>query len=116
MGKGMADPYEDHKTVIFDEFKGCKMPAHAFLELIGNMPTTVNVKGSVKPWLAETIIVTANYDPRGWWPDAKEVTMAAIRRRITTMKELKVVRPEVKLVSWDEIPEEEDTPPLRNPL
>lgn len=79
---GWADPYDDQKTVVFDEFDGDTLPVNIFLKLLDKYRTTVNCKGvTAKPWLVEKIFISSRKHPGDWYPGRR----SEVLRRITTI-------------------------------
>ncbi len=78
------DGYLDEKTVVIDEFAGrmSKMELSYLLRLMDKYPLKVEVKGSSRDFLAETIIFTTNIHPRLWydWTD-RPTQWPALQRR-----------------------------------
>lgn len=78
------DGYLDEKTVVFDEFAGrmSKMTLCNLLRVMDKYPLKVEIKGSSRDFLAETIIFTTNIHPRLWydWTD-RPTQWPALQRR-----------------------------------
>jgi len=56
-----------HKTIVLDEFNGSKCRATFLNQLADKFPLRVGVKGGFKPFLAERIIITSNFEPKKWY-------------------------------------------------
>jgi len=78
------DGYEGQKTVILDDFSPDQLPLAVMLRLVDRYPLQLEVKGGMVQFVAETIVVTANTDPKTWYGGC-----AQWRRRITEEKEFK---------------------------
>lgn len=55
--------YHGQKAAILDDFRPGVLRFDMLLRILDGYPVTVNVKGSVCEWLAETIIITAPVEP-----------------------------------------------------
>ena len=73
--------YRGETAVIIDEFRGGIDISHV-LRWFDRYPVLVEVKGSARPLLAERIWITSNVDPRGWYPELDQQTLAALLRRL----------------------------------
>lgn len=76
------DGYRAHRHVVIDEFRGDIGISH-ILRWFDKYPCLVEQKGAGCPLVAETIWITSNLDPRKWYPDLDEETLAALLRRLT---------------------------------
>lgn len=76
------DGYCDQKHVVIDEFRGGIDVAH-LLRWLDRYPVRVEIKGSSRPLVAETIWITSNLSPDDWYPDIDAETLSALRRRLT---------------------------------
>lgn len=74
------DGYQDQKSVVIDEFRGGIDISH-ILRWCDRYPVRVEVKGSSRPLLAETIWFTSNLSPADWYPDLDIETKEALLRR-----------------------------------
>lgn len=80
------DGYDNHKTVLFDDFMGAgsKMSLDNTLKFFDRYVRCVPVKGSHVWYNPETVIVTSNYHPRFWYKwDTREPSWKALCRRFT---------------------------------
>lgn len=73
--------YMDQEHVIIDEFRGTIDIAH-LLRWLDRYPVRVENKGGSVCLRATRFWITSNLDPRLWYPDVDEETVAALRRRI----------------------------------
>jgi len=73
--------YQGEKNVVVDEFRGGIDIAH-LLRWLDRYPVRVEIKGSSRPLLAETIWITSNLNPNDWYAEADPETIAALRRRL----------------------------------
>lgn len=76
------DGYQGEKHVVMDEFRGIISVAH-LLRWFDRYPIRVEVKGSSRPLLAETVWITSNLHPSDWYPELDEETKKALMRRLT---------------------------------
>jgi len=74
--------YTAQENVVIDEFRGGIDIAH-MLRWLDRYPVRVEIKGSSRPLAATSIWITSNLAPRGWYPEADEMTMEALLRRLT---------------------------------
>lgn len=78
------DGYDDHETVLFDDFmgRGSKMGLDNTLKFLDRYVRNVPIKGSHVWYRPKTIIVTSNYHPRHWyeWKGREESFEALCRR------------------------------------
>jgi len=83
------DGYEDHETVIWDEFYGGTIKVAEFLRLTDRYPHRVPVKGGYRQFVAKRIIFTSNDPPTEWYShlaQQKPEVYAAFERRLTEIK------------------------------
>jgi len=73
---------DKHKTVIFDEFTGARMPMTLLNQLADRCKLHLQVKGGHTVFLAERIIVTSNFAPKDWWKNMSPESFQALERRI----------------------------------
>jgi hypothetical protein len=73
--------YRAQTTVIIDEFRGAIDVAHV-LRWLDRYPVSVETKGGSKPLVADRFFITSNLDPRSWYPEIDEDTLAALLRRL----------------------------------
>ncbi len=79
------DGYQNSENVVIDEFRGLISISH-MLRWLDRYPVIVEIKGSAIPLRAKNIWITSNLNPRSWYPDAGEATVAALLRRLTITK------------------------------
>ncbi len=73
--------YLDQKVVIMDEFSG-QMQLAVLLRLMDKYPLDVEVKGSNRTFLAETIVFTTNVHPSRWYTwEGRQSQWPALQRR-----------------------------------
>lgn len=77
--------YKGEKVVIFDEFRGGIDIAH-ILRWTDKYPVQVETKGGSAVLRAERVIFTSNLHPHDWYPTIDQETLAALERRITTIR------------------------------
>lgn len=73
--------YRDQEAVVIDEFRGGIDISH-MLRWLDRYPVIVEIKGGAVVLRATTIYITSNMDPRLWYPDLDEQTLAALLRRL----------------------------------
>lgn len=79
------DGYEAQSCLLLDDFGGAasKMSLNYVLQLLDRYPIDVEVKGSYRPLLATTIIITTNNHPATWYDYARRHEQyKALARRI----------------------------------
>lgn len=81
-GSGWFDGYDEHENVIFDDFGGSEFKITYLLKLLDRYPMKVPIKGSFVEWVPKQIVITSNYPPEEWYPNAKDEHKAALLRRI----------------------------------
>jgi len=65
------DGYEDQETVVIDDFYSW-IRYDTLLRLTDRYPMQVDVKGGKRNFLAKTIIITSNQDPKDWYQGVRE--------------------------------------------
>lgn len=83
-GGGWFDGYDEHANVIFDDFGGSEFKITYLLKLLDRYPMQVPVKGGFVQWVPKHIVITSNYPPEDWYPNAKDKHKEALLRRIKT--------------------------------
>ena len=73
------DNYQDHETVVFDEFYGW-LPYDMLLRICDRYPLLVETKGGQVNFVAKTVVFTTNQIPERWY---KNVYFKAFIRRVT---------------------------------
>lgn len=83
------DGYDAHENVIIDDFREnfCKMDT--LLRLLDRYPCSVEVKGSMRQFLAKNIVITSPYHPREIYKHTDE-DISQLIRRIDEIREFKV--------------------------
>lgn len=82
------DGYRGEQNVVIDEFSGDAIDVDYIKRWWDIYPCSVEIKGSSVPLHATRFWVTSNHAPDYWFPNARPVDHAAIRRRITTVEEM----------------------------
>lgn len=77
--------YQGQTNVIIDEFRGVVDISH-LLRWLDRYPVRVELKGSSKPFLCQTIWITSNLAPEQWYPDLDQETKDALYRRLTNIR------------------------------
>lgn len=75
------DGYQMEKNVVIDEFRGGIDVSH-LLRWLDRYPVRVEIKGSSKPLVAESIWITSNLAPELWYPGLDNETFLALSRRL----------------------------------
>lgn len=83
-GGGWFDGYEGHRNVIFDDFGGSEFKITYLLKLLDRYPMKVPIKCGFVEWVPKRIVITSNYPPEEWYPNAKDKHKEALARRINT--------------------------------
>lgn len=79
-GEKWWDGYDEHETVVLDDFKDGDLRLTDLQRLLDRYPLWVEVKGGAVPMLAKRYVITSNTHPDEWYPRA--VTHKTILRRI----------------------------------
>jgi hypothetical protein len=79
------DGYDNHRGVIIDEFRG-QLPFSVILRLLDRYRMTVQVKGGMRQFVADTIYITSPKHPDEWYKDDGSDKIAQLKRRITTIE------------------------------
>ena len=83
------NPYSGQRGVIFDDLRKGSIVWNQLLVLTDRYRTQVNIKGSICPWLAEIIIITAPVPPEELFVDEngeKWDDIDQLKRRITKIQ------------------------------
>lgn len=75
------DGYQDQVNVVIDEFRGGIDIAH-LLRWFDRYPVRVEIKGSSRPLVAQSIWITSNLEPSKRYPDCDQMTIDALMRRL----------------------------------
>lgn len=78
---GWWDFYEGQKVVVIDEFCGW-LPYNVLLKLADPGPYSVNVKGTMKQFVSERVVIISNTDPDLWYAYGERLQWEALERRI----------------------------------
>lgn len=76
------DGYDSQLSVLFDDFDGSWFSLTFLLKLLDRYVFPVPVKGGFTWWNPKNIYITSNIDPNEWYPNAKQVHVAALKRRL----------------------------------
>lgn len=83
-GNCWFDGYEGQSSLIIDEFEG-ELPLNHLLKIIDGHRFTGEVKGGHTYPLWTKVWITSNTHPKNWYPDAHEVKVRALLRRINVV-------------------------------
>lgn len=75
------DGYRGQANVIIDEFVG-RIDISYLLTWLDRYPCTVEIKGYSLPLTAINFWITSNLNVDEWYPDAKQVHLNALKRRL----------------------------------
>jgi len=76
------DKFEGQQRAVFDDFGGSEFKLTYLLKLLDRYPMMVQIKGGHVNWNPREIVMTSNYHPKEWFPQAKEEHVKALLRRI----------------------------------
>jgi hypothetical protein len=79
------DGYDCHRGVVIDEFRG-QLPFSVILRLLDRYRMTVQVKGGMRQFVADTIYITSPKHPDEWYKDDGSDKLNQLKRRITTVE------------------------------
>lgn len=84
--------YHDHKTVIFDEYRG-QLPFGFLLRLLDRYPIKVETKGGVREFVPDKIILTSPCPPTEWGyvESAQTGSLDQLYRRITDIRKFELL-------------------------
>lgn len=85
------DGYCGQTEVIIDDFVPGAIKIGTLLKILDKYDMQVPIKGGFTPWRATTIILTSNFHPNDWFPDAPDVTKTALYRRLEIIQEFKPI-------------------------
>lgn len=77
--------YEGEKGVILDEYSGSTLCFAQLLQLCDRGRHVVETKGVDANWLAETIIITSNFEPTTWY-SKPGLKLGALYRRFSAVR------------------------------
>jgi len=86
-GDKWFDGYDGQPLAIFDDFGGSEFKLTYLLKLLDSKPMRVPIKGGYVQWAPKEIILTSNYHPNDWYPNAKSEHVSALKRRFTEIRE-----------------------------
>jgi len=75
------DGYQGHKNVVMEEFRG-DIPVSHILRWTDKYPVIVDTKHGACVLAADSIWITSNLHPRGWYPMLDTATTDALLRRL----------------------------------
>lgn len=83
-GKVWFDGYDPikHKCLLFNDFSG-EIHLETFLKIIDRYGYAGEIKGSIINIKVDKIYITAQKEPKQWYPEASPEHMAALCRRLT---------------------------------
>ena len=84
------DPYSGQKGVIFDDLRKGSIVWNQLLVLTDRYRTQVNIKGSICPWLAEIIIITAPVPPEELFIDENGEAWDDIQQLLRRIKKIQL--------------------------
>jgi len=76
------DGFHGQRRAIFDDFGGSEFKLTYLLKILDRYPMLVQVKGGHVNWNPSEIVMTSNYHPKEWYPNAKDEHVKALLRRI----------------------------------
>lgn len=80
------DPYHGERAILMDEFGGSLEVSYGrLLVLLDKYKHMLPVKGGFAQASYEEVIITSNFDPRGWY--ANQADISALLRRLTSVTE-----------------------------
>lgn len=71
-GEKWWDGYDQHETVVLDDFKDGDLRLTDLQRLLDRYPLWVEVKGGAVPMLAKRYVITSNSHPDTWYPKADQ--------------------------------------------
>lgn len=87
------DGYDGQSVILIDDFHS-NFKLDYMLRLLDSYPMKLNVKGTHTWKVASKIYITSNIYLEHWYPNCPEIHRKAMRRRITTIKNLKSTQAE----------------------
>ena len=76
------ETYDGQDVLKIEEFAGPRMGVNSLKDMAGDDACQLTGRGCSKPGLHNSMVLTSNYNPAGWYP-ASPVDFAAIQRRFT---------------------------------
>lgn len=74
------DGYEEHESVIIDDFYGW-LPFDTLLRVLDRYPLYVQIKGGTVNFVAKTIVITSNSEMGKWYKN-ENLDFNALKRRV----------------------------------
>lgn len=87
-GNQWFDGYDQHPSVLFDDFEGSWFKLSYLLKLLDRYVFQVPVKGGFVWWCPTHIYITSNIEPKMWYPNATELHQKALMRRLNEFGEI----------------------------
>lgn len=81
------DGYDGQEIVVLDDYRG-EYPLQFLLKLLDRYAMTVPVKGAFVEWKPRKVYITSNVSPMHWY-DSDASSLAALKRRFTTVEEIR---------------------------
>ena len=85
-GSGTFDSYAGHPVLILDEFRG-GIPIGTLLNILDVYPMNLPARYGDKPAGFDTVYICSNLHPSEWFKDLDTVTLNALFRRFTELRE-----------------------------
>lgn len=79
------DGYDGQDIIIIDDYRG-EYSLPMLLKLLDRYPMQVPFKGGFANWAPKKVYITSNIRPRSWYPDADELSIAALYRRLNLIE------------------------------
>lgn len=91
-GDRWFDGYDQHPTVLFDDFDGGWYKLGYLLKLLDRYPFQVPVKGGFVWWAPQHIFITSNINPEEWYANAHEEQRKALMARLREFGTIEHIR------------------------
>lgn len=83
------DGYGSQQTILIDDFMPQCIPLQILLNLLDGTPVQQQAKGSFVQPAWTKVIITSNYHPSKWYPEAARESVVALSKRLTEIREFK---------------------------